>query len=194
MDHLRLLFEQKQYNAMLAWLLWLLLCGIVVLSFNRGDLAWGGLTVSAICLLLAPALITRSLQVMMPWELVAMTTLPIGIRGMTGVDGPFVSYIAIAAVALILLAELHVFGPLELTHWFAIVLVIMSTLAVAGVWAVLRYHLDQRVGTAYLTDNTTLMIEFGWAIVAGVVAGIVFDLYFRHRARQLRRQLQKESI
>ena len=50
---------------------------------------------------------------------------------------------------------------------------------------------DLYLGTAFLVDNETLMIEWLYVTVAGVVAGGLFDSYFSRRDRQLRRVIRR---
>lgn len=67
----------------------------------------------------------------------------------------------------------------------------IATLAVAGVWAVLRFNADIYLGTSYLTTNEALMEEYINAALAGNIAGIVFDIYFTRRDRKFRKRIRK---
>jgi hypothetical protein len=77
------------------------------------------------------------------------------------------------------------FTPLTVTPCFAVTLVVMTTLAAVAVWTVVRWNADRHLGTAFLVDNETLMIEWLYATHAGVAAGVLFDTYFKRRDRRL---------
>ena len=98
-----------------------------------------------------------------------------------------------AAVALVIAVELHVFTPVEMDYRFAVLFVVITTMAAAGVWAVVRYAFDLYFGTALLLPATRteaalaaaehqLMMEFVYSTLAGVLAGVVFEFYFRRYA------------
>ncbi len=188
-DQLEALFTDSRRNALVGWLIVVLFVGAIFESLTEGDWSWLVVVLTTLVVVIVPPILRRSPWVMVPWELLAIASIPISLRtiGVTTTT-PVVTYLSIAALALLISAELHVFGPITITHWFAVVSVAMTTLAVAGLWAVLRVHLDRWLGTATLVDNTALMIEFAWAAVAGVLAGGLFAAYFHDRVRHLRRR------
>ena len=188
-DRLEALFTDSRRNALVGWLIVVLFVGAIFESLTEGDWSWLVVVLTTLVVVIVPPILRRSPLVMVPWELLAIASIPISLRtiGVTTTT-PVVTYLSIAALALLISAELHVFGPITITHWFAVVSVAMTTLAVAGLWAVLRVHLDRWLGTATLVDNTALMIEFAWAAVAGVLAGGLFAAYFHDRVRHLRRR------
>ena len=77
------------------------------------------------------------------------------------------------------------FTALEVTHWFAVLLVTLTTMASAAAWTVVRWNADRMLGTSLLSTNDALMYEFVWVTTAGFAAGLLFDLYFTRRDRQL---------
>jgi NhaP-type Na+/H+ or K+/H+ antiporter len=102
------------------------------------------------------------------------------------------TYLSVAAIALIVAVELHVFTPVKMNQAFAVSFVVVATLAAAGVWAVARFVLDETLGTAFLLDPTLteaeiehdLMLEFVYSTAAGVLGGVVFEWYFRRLRRR----------
>jgi len=192
-DRLEALFTDSRRNALVGWLIVVLFVGAILESLTAGDWSWLVVVLATLVVVIVPPVRRGSPWVMVPWELLAMASIPISLRtlGVT-TTAPVVTYLSIAALALLISAELHVFGPITIPHWFAVVSVAMTTLAVAGLWAVLRFHLDRWFETATLVDNTALMIEFAWAAVAGVLAGGFFAVYFRHRTRHLRKRNREE--
>ena len=191
-DALERLFRDSRYNAGLAWLLIAVLAGVFVESLLGLDYRWilfVAVVGAVVCL---PPIAYREWRVMLPWELLVVALLPILVRGLVGgTVGTVATYISLAALALLVVVELHMFTSLTVTHWFAVVLVVLTTLAVVGVWTILRWSADQFLGTAFLVDNETLMIEWLYVTVAGVVAGVLFDSYFTRRDRHLRRAIRR---
>lgn len=189
-DALDDVFREGRANAVLAWLMIGVLGLVLVESVVDGDLEWIALVAVAGAVVLVPAASYRSWRVMLPWELLVLALLPVLVRGLFGGElGTFSTYVAMATLALVVVAELHMFTALELTHWFAILFVVLTTLAWAGASAMFQYALDYYAGTSYLTDNAALMERFVWVTLAGIAAGLLFDVYFRRRDSQLRRAI-----
>lgn len=184
------LFRSSRTNALIAWLL----VGVLVLVFLESvldfDHLWIALVGATGAIVLAPPIAYRDWRVMLPWELLVLALLPILVRGLFGGGvGTFASYLSIAALALVVTVELHMFTSVRVTHWFAVVLVVLATLATVAVWTIVRWYFDQWFGTSYLSTNEALMTEWLYVALAGLVAGVVFDSYFRRRDRVLRRAL-----
>lgn len=186
------LFRDSVVNAAIGWVLVAVLAGVFLDSVVDFDRQWMLFTAVVGAIVLVPPAAFRSWRVMLPWELLVLALLPILVRGLFGgTVGTFAVYVALAAVALVVVVELHLFTSMEVTHWFAVVLVVMTTLASGAAWAVFQWNADQYLGTDYLTTNEALMTEFLWMTLAGFAAGVVFDAYFRRRDRWLRRAFDR---
>ena len=184
------LFRSGRTNALIAWAMVAVLVATFVASLLDLDLLSMALTAAVVAVVVAPAVAARDPRAMLPWELLALALLPVLARALFGGDlGVFAVYLAIAALALVIAVDLHMFTSLRVTHWFAVVLVVMTTLATAAVWSILRWNLDRRYGTSYLTTNEALMLEWIYVTLAGVAAGILFEAYFRRRGVRLRRMI-----
>lgn len=205
------LFVEHRLNAVLSWLL----VGLVVLAAVEelllGDLLWTGFALAVAVVAALPAIVYRRALVMLPWEVLLLAVLPvIGrtalVRRLTtelvattvpGAEGfmsatPVTStaaYLAVAAFALIVVVELHVFTPVKLTSGFAVLTVVVLTLAAAGVWAVVRWFAHRSLGTPFYDELDPLMIEFLYSAAAGLLAGVTFEVYFRRRKHTARRAL-----
>lgn len=193
-DVLERLFRDSWTNAVIAWLLVAVLVLVFVDSVIGDDRQWMVFVAAVGAIVLVPPAAFREWRVMLPWELLVLALLPILVRGLglfSGTVGTFATYFALAALALVVVVELHLFTALEVTHWFAVVLVVMTTLASGAAWAIVRWNFDQYLGTSYLSDNHALMMEFVWVTLAGFAAGVLFDAYFRRRDRWLRRALSR---
>jgi hypothetical protein len=186
------LFRNGRTNALIAWAMVTVLAGVFVESLFDFDLLSMALIGSIAAVVVAPAVAARTPRAMLPWELLGLALLPILVRALLGGElGIFATYLAIAALALAITVDLHMFTTLRVTHWFAVVLVVMTTMAPAAVWTILRWNADRMYDTAYLSTNEALMIEWIYVTLAGIVAGTLFDAYFRQRGVRLRRALQR---
>jgi len=191
-DALETLFRNGRNNAVLAWLL----VGVLAVAFVESavdvDYLWVVFVGFVGAVVLIPPTAYREWRVMLPWELLVLALAPILVRGVFGgTVGTFAAYLSLAALALIVIVELHMFTSLRVTHWFAVVLVVLTTLAAVAAWTVVRWNADRYLGTAYLVDNETLMTEWLYVTLAGLVAGVLFDGYFRRRDRQLWRAIRR---
>ena len=190
-DALEQLFRDGLYNAALAWLLVAVLVGVFVESVVELDYRWILFVAVVGVVVCLPPIAFREWRVMLPWELLVVALLPILVRGLVGgTVGTGATYVALAAFALLVVVELHMFTSLTVTHWFAVVLVVLTTLAVVGAWTIFRWAADLYLGTSFLVDNQTLMIEWLSVTLAGLVAGVAFDSYFSRRDRQLWRAIR----
>jgi hypothetical protein len=187
------LLRDERLNAVLAWLV----TGVVVLtaigSVLAGDLPWAAFAAAVGALILVPPIAFRSPWTMLPWEVLLLACLPVLGRTLATVrtGNQVATYLSVAALALIIAVELQAFTSVRMTPTFAVVFVVVTTMAVAGVWAVARWSVDVLVGTELLlvpgqseaAIERAVMLEFVASTVAGLLAGIVFEFYVRRRAR-----------
>jgi len=197
-DQLAKLFKNGRTNAIISWLLVGVLGLVFVESLFDFDRLWMLFVAVTTVIVLVPPVAHREWRMMLPWELLTLALLPILVRALAGGEiGIFGYYLSVAALALLVTVELHMFTELRLTSWFAVLFVVLTTLASVAAWSVVRWNFDQRLGTEFLIQpgvsqdaaNAALMVEFIWVTLAGLVAGVLFDAYFRGRGRQLRRRL-----
>lgn len=190
-DVLARLFRDGRTNAMLSWALVAVLGVVLVESVLDFDRLWIAFVAAAGAIVLVPPAAYREWQVMLPWELLAFALMPILVRAAFGGElGVFAYYLSVAALALVVTVELHTFTELEMTHWFAVLFVTMTTMASVAAWTVARWFADRLLGTGFLTDNEALMTEWVYVALAGLAAGVIFDAYFRRRDRQLAQLLR----
>lgn len=191
-DLLASLFESGRRNALLSWLLVSIYVVVLLESLLSMDLEWVVFTGTALVVLLMPALAERTAWVMLPWELVLLASFPVLVRTLdvSAIANTFSMYVSIAALAMLVISELHVLSAVRVTHWFAMLTVVMATMAAAAGWAIVRWLLDSNFDTDYLTTNDALMQEFLWVVAAGIVAGLLFDVYFKRRSAALRSEYE----
>jgi hypothetical protein len=195
---LRDVVESQRLNAVLAWVLVGFLLVAVVVNLRERSVVWAGFVAAVAALALVPAVRYRDPLTMLPWEVLLLASLPVVGRtlvvgqtlGGVVLTGRVTTYLAVAAVALIVAVELDVFTPVRMNEAFALLFVVVATTAAAGVWAVTQWLADLYLGTSLLLDGRPeavvereLMWDFVAATVVGVLAGLIFEYYFRRRAR-----------
>lgn len=206
---LRSVVESRRVNAVLGWVLVVALVGVSGAQFGGGELEWAGFGAAVAVVAVVPALARRDPSAMLPWEVLFIAALPflgrtlvVGetVGGMT-FTGRVLTYVAVAAVALIIAIELDVFTSVRMNQTFALVFVVVATMAAAGIWAVVRWLSDILLETAFLYDGRPevvieemLMWDFVAATAAGVFGGVLFEYYFRRRAHLDRRLPETERI
>ncbi|WP_266077994.1 hypothetical protein [Haladaptatus caseinilyticus] len=178
------LVEDERVNAGLGWVLVVFLFAVAVASLLRADFLWAIFTGFVFTLAVIPPLAYRNAEAMLPWEVLLLAALPVLGRALAtlALTTRVATYLSVAALALIVAVELHVFTPVRMTHWFAILFVVIATIATAGVLAVIEWLSDVYLGTTFIRSEQLLMWDFVYATVVGIVAGIVFELYFRRVA------------
>ena len=189
----RILHDDRA-NAVVAWLLVVAVGLIAAVAILEGELLTAGLAASVVALAVVPPVGFRTVRAMLPWEVLLLASLPLVGRTLAAVTdvgpGRGATYVAVAAVALIVAVELHVFTAVRMNRRFAVAFVVLTTMAAAGVWAVARWLADVLLGTTYLLEpgveeavvERRLMWDFVASTVVGVLAGGLFQWYFRGRA------------
>jgi hypothetical protein len=183
----RRLLRDERANALAAWAIVAVVAAVVVGSLLDGNFLWAAFAGALVALAVLPPVSLGHRNAMLPWEILLLAALPVVGRvfATVQVTGNLAKYLSVAAVALIVAVELHVFTPVRMTPRFAVAFVVVTTMATAGIWAVARWGADILLGTAFLLDPTlsehaieeALMWEFVASTVAGVGAGLVFAIY-----------------
>lgn len=186
-------FRETRMNTYLSWTLTLLIASVFLESILDFDWAWTMFSGIVLGIALLPAISHRDLGIMVPWEVLALTVIPVTVRSLDSaiLTSQLAVFAGIAATALIVAVELHVFTSVKFTHGFAIGFTVITTLAIGGLYSIIRYISDLYFGTAYLTTNEALMYEFIEISVAGILAGVLFDAYFGRRDNAFRKMLSK---
>lgn len=176
-------FRARRTNAVLAWVFVVFVGVVSVVNVGRNPL-WAGFGAIVAVLSVIPAVRLGSVWAMLPWEVLVLASLPLvalafGIPG----TGWVATYFSVATVALIIAVELHAFTPVNMNYSFAVLFVVVTTMAAAGVWALVRWGVSLYLGTTFPLTERALMFEFVASTVAGLFAGLVFELYFRRLRR-----------
>jgi hypothetical protein len=193
------LLADTRTNRVLVWLLVAVFVLVAVESVLTADLLWAAFAVLVALVVVFPPLAARELDRMPPWEMVLLAGLPVIGRAVATlrVTNTVATYLSIAALALLVAMSIHLYTPVKMSVGFAIVFVVVATLATAGLWALVRWGSDVYLGTTLLLDpgpdgvltdadleaiEETLMWEFVGSGVAGLVAGVVFEEYVHRRS------------
>ena len=191
-DALEALFRDSRLNAVLGWMLVGLLGTVLTESVLDTDYGWILFVGVVAIIVLIPPVAYRDWRVMLPWELLVLALFPILVRALFGgTVETFATYLSLAAVALLVIVELHTFTSLSVTTWFAVALVVLTTLSAEAAWTIFRWNADNLLGTSFLLDNETLMVEWVYVTLAGIAAGVLFAGYFRRRDRWLWRAIDR---
>lgn len=198
------LLRDERLNAGLAWAITAVVVATAAGSLLTGDLLWAAFAAAVTALIVLPPIAFRSPRTMLPWEVLMLAALPVLGRSLATfeVSNQIATYLSVAALALIIAVELHAFTTVRMTPGFAVAFVAIATMAVAGVWAVVRWSVDIWLGTEFLAAlgpteaaiERAIMLEFVASTVAGVVGGLVFEFYVRRRAGIERRVPEEQSM
>lgn len=177
------LLADGQRNAVASWLLVALAAAVWIGELVVAGVLWSTFALVVVALAVLPPLAYRSRYVMLPWEVLALATLPlIGlVLGAARFSSPPFAYLALAAVGLVIAVELDAFTGIRMSTGFAIALVVAGTMAATAVWELLQWYAAVALERSYETTNDELMVEFAYSTLAGVAAGAVFRWYFRER-------------
>mgnify|MGYP000193854628 CR=1 FL=1 len=187
------LVEDQRSNALLAWGVLAFLFAAAAVELWTGEVVWAAFVLVVVVLGALPAVIDRDWQAMLPWELLALAALPMAGRvfvagrsiGQVTLTGRVMTFVAVAAVALIVAVLLDRFTTVRMNDAFAVVFVVVTTTAAAGVWAVAQWLSDIYLATGFLDRphaEEALMWDFTAATLAGVLSGLLFAYYFRRRS------------
>lgn len=172
-------------NAVRTWIVVVAVAIVGSGALLTGRTLWTVFAATLVVLAVLPPISFRSWLVMLPWEVVVLAALPLfGLAlGADRMTGHFTSYLSVAAVALVIAVELQAFTSVRMTSTFAVVFVAVTTMATAGLWALLRWGLSGILGVPFPVEHDVIMWEFVYSAVAGLGAGAIFELYVRRLGR-----------
>ncbi|KAB7518342.1 hypothetical protein [Halosegnis rubeus] len=198
-------------NASLAWAVIAFTFLVAVANAVAVAPLWAGFALVVGLLGLVVPVVYRDPTAMLPWELLLLAALPLLARVVASLAvfrSDIVTYVAVATVALLIAVELHLLTPVEMSYRFAVGFVVITTMAAAGIWALVRYGSDAYLGTQLLLPpggpnaprealsqvEHKLMVEFVASFIAGIGAGVLFEGYFRrqHRGEDILEQVEVE--
>lgn len=176
--------RDTRINAAIAWVLVGALVAVAIAALLEFLLVRMALAASAALVAIAPALAGRTWTRTVPWPLLLVCTIPLSVGALeASFFADFVTGLSIAALGMLVVVTLQSTGSVRMTPNFAVVFVVLATMATAGFWAVGSAASAQYLGTFFVETNDDLMVIFTAATLAGFVAGGLFRVYFRRRLR-----------
>lgn len=181
MNRLDAVIEDTRFNALVSWVVVAALVLAAAVSVITGEPVWAVFVVGGLVIILLPMGIHRDPSVMPPWEILVFAALPIMSQffELPDVLADLTVYLAILAVGALVVVELQVFSPVDMTPRFAVGFIVLVTMATAGVWTILQFASDVYLNTALIENKTTLMWDLVLATALGLVAAPFFALYFQ---------------
>ncbi|MFB6199100.1 MAG: hypothetical protein ABEI52_12685, partial [Halobacteriaceae archaeon] len=134
------ILRDRRKNTVLGWMLCGFIALVVIEESATGNLLWAGFAAVVLALALFPPAAYHDLSVMLIGRILATSTL----------TSELATYFAVAAVALVIAVEIDILTPVRMTRWFAVLFVIIATLATAGTWALARWFSDLLLDTTFL--------------------------------------------
>ena len=178
---------ETQKNAVITWILVAVLAITIVVSLFVGYVIGAVFAAIAAVTAVGPPLVARSWSHTLPWPLLAIASLPLVLGPLhPAFLGQFFIGIGIAVLGMLVVSTLQLTTTLRMTPAFTVFFVCLTTLAVAGFWAVGSAISAAYLGGTFVETNDELMLIFSVALLAGLASGLTFWLYFRW---QLRREL-----
>lgn len=178
MTEFRTLAATRRHNASVAWLLTGTLAVLAVVLAVDGNWFWSGVALVTVAVVVSAPVHTRDPTTTMPAELVAVVVLPLVLQA-AGVFLQTTPFVAIAGLALLVVLALDGLTSLEMAPRFAVLFVVVTTMAFAGAWAIAEFAADSLLGTELIVSQRELNVDLVSATVVGVVAGAVFGAYVR---------------
>jgi hypothetical protein len=176
--------RDDRINAAIAWVLVGALIAVGIAAFLEFLLVRMALAAVAAFVAIAPVLAGRTWTRTVPWPLLLLCTIPLSVGAIdVSFFSTFVTGLSIAALGMLVVVALQSMELVRMTPTFAVIFVVLATMATAGFWAVGSAASAQYLGTTFLETNDELMAIFTAATVAGVAAGGLFLGYFRRRLR-----------
>lgn len=171
------LAHSERTNAVVGWLAVGILAAAVPTSFLTDALLWVVFSLVTLGVALVPPAVTRDPVCMLPWPVLALAAVAT-VGRLLEVYPEVAGYLAIAAVAMMVVVELDAYAPVEFSRRFAIVFAMLTTMAIAAVWIVAQFYSDVWLGTSFLGSQTELQQSIVAVTVVGLVVGAVFEWFF----------------
>lgn len=176
MDSLAAIEGTDSANAVGSWALTLVLVAAVLESLRTGDLLWAGFVLVCVAVVVLPPLAYRNWHVTVPWPHLLVVTGAVVVRALE-FYGEVAGFLALAALATVVVVELATFTEVELTPRFAVVFGVLTTLALQGWWTIAQYYVDRLLGTGFLFTQRELQVDFVAVAVVAFVLGVVSEWY-----------------
>lgn len=167
----------ERLNAVVAWAMTTAMVAGAIESLVTNAPLWGSFVLFVVAVSSLPAVASRDWLAVVPWPLLAVAALAVVARALE-LHAEAAGYLAIAMLALVIVVELDVFTPVELSHRFAVVFAVLTTMALEALWVIAQFYSDVWLGTRFLTSQTELQEDIVLVTVVGSAVGALFYWYF----------------
>lgn len=152
-----------------------------------GNITWSIYGFAVLALVFLPPVVLEDRSALVPFEVLLFLAIPFSLKGMElgFAASHTLNYLSAAGVSLLLVTELDTFTSFRSNSSFAVLIVSLISVAVAGFWAVGRWLSDIYLGTSFIVSEHDLMWEFSAALLAGILAGMIFRYYLKERDREV---------
>lgn len=171
------LTTSERLNAIIGWILTGIMAVGAIKSALTNAFLWSGFSLLLVAVASVPALTNRNWAAMVPWPLLSVATVAVIARA-ADVYPETAGYLAIAALALVIVVELDVFTPVELGRRFAVGFGVLTTMAIEALWIIAQFYSDQWLGTDFLSSQTELQEDIVIVTAVGFAVGGLFYWYF----------------
>ncbi|MDH7508563.1 MAG: hypothetical protein QHH00_04100 [Methanomassiliicoccales archaeon] len=167
-----------------------------IFAFN---LFWIIMGFWALCIAVLPAIMSRSVARILPFELLSLITVPFllyFIPGVFGLENQFYEEYLLRAsqvmatflIGFVTVIDLHTYTSLRMNRVFAVAFTVMLTMALSSFFAIGDFISDAIFGTHTLVSNDYLMMNLLYSSIGGLIMGIVLSIYLgRVPTERLRR-------
>lgn len=159
-----------------SWLLTLVLVVTAIRSVGHAAPVWAGFVGLSAAVAALPAAITGDWRATVPLAHLFVFVVAVLVRA-TGAYLELTGYVAVAALATVVVVELDAFTDIEMTRRFAVAFGVLTTLALQGWWTVAQFYSDRWFGTDLLTTQLELQLDLVAVSVVALVLGLLSELY-----------------
>lgn len=192
---------ERMLEAEVSWACSLVLLALTIYAIYKFDVLWAVLGIASLALYLLPILSMLDPFKAIPWEITVILAAPMilhysgssqALTQNVGWWGDFSSLalaFSLSTIGFLMTVELQMYTNVRMNRPFAVVFVILFTLAAAGFWEVGLYLGDLHYGTHHQGTNEDVMMTLVWVLVGGILMGLFYTLYLRamsvHRKKHL---------
>lgn len=170
------LVYDERVNAVLGWLSTAVVALAAVESFLTDAVLWGCLALLIVLVASLPVAVTGNAFSMVSWPLPFAAAIAVVLRA-TEFYPDITGYVAISTIALLLVVELDVYTDVELSRRFAVVLAVLTTMALQAFWIIAQFYSDQWLGTEFLVSQTELQRDIVYVTATAVTLGVLTGWY-----------------
>ncbi len=184
-----------------SWIAAVVLFFSTVYSLLKFDVLWVSFGITALSLYMLPIVSLRNPFKALPWEMTILLSVPIliHISAESQALNDHLSWwddlasiafaFSISTLGFLMTVELQMYTPVRMNRAFAVLFVIVFTLAVSGFWQVGEFVGDRVYGTHYQGNNGDVMLSLVWNLIGGIAMGVFYDLYLRIMPKKRRTAL-----